>query len=222
MRHITKAEFDLLTENAVKATTSGHPFLDSRWFGVGENDENKYFRCPYYRFAKELAKLTEAKFIVELGINGGHCCAHWADSSPSTTVIGVDIHKDSERPAIMCREVETVFPNFKYLRGWTWDRVKDVAAMDRKIDILFIDSWHEYHYLARDWNDYMPMLHDKSIVLIDDLHMGGVWHGWNELTKIYKNHFADSAVMNPACPIGLINYDGKPTILPYEKQAYMP
>jgi cephalosporin hydroxylase len=212
MNKITLDEIKALISKATIDPISDDKFLHQVWI------DNTCARRPYYKFNQLLAKYTQPELIVELGIDRGYSCGHFAFGCPTAKIYGIDVHKDEEYPSKVCREVERNFPNFKYLRGWTWDKVADIAALNKPIDILFIDSWHEYDYLAKDWNDYHKMLRKGSLVIVDDLHMSGLG---NVFDKIPGEKFVDRT-MNPAVPFGIVIYDGTELILPYVKREYMP
>lgn len=215
--------FMALIEKAKNMTSSGHQMLDARWESEGIDKRNSHYRRPYYRFCQELVKTTKPGLVVELGIDEGDCSGHFASGNSKTTVLGVDVHKDNEYPSQRCRMMETQFPNFKYLRGWTWDRLEDVKKFP-PIDILYIDSWHSYDYFSKDWNDYAPLLNNYSIVLVDDLYssddeLGGPLKAWNQIQAEWK--YIDHT-MNPAVPFGIMINPNKNFKLKYTKQSYMP
>lgn len=62
-----------------------------------------------------------------------------------------------------------------------------MANFGADIDILFIDSWHQYEYAVRDWNDYSPLLSSPALVICDDIIGGygaviaGMLDFWHEL-----------------------------------------
>lgn len=214
MKPVLMSDIKTLIKQAVDATSSGHPFLDQRW--LSNEGRNSHYRRQYYRFCQALSRTYQPEVVVELGIDEGDCVAHFASGCPQTKVYGIDVHKDSEAPSRRCKEVEYMFPNFSYWRGWTWDRLKDVAALNKPIDILFIDSWHTDHYLIRDWNDYHIHLKKGSIVLVDDLLMPGIG---NVFDKLPGERLRDSSMTTD---MGIMIYDGTRLDLPYVKQDYMP
>lgn len=205
-----------LVEYALSATSSGHPFLDDRWLIDG--NRNECYRRPYYRLCQEMVRRLQPKLVVELGIDEGDCCGHSASGDPNATVLGVDIHKDWESPSERCRLVERQFPNFKYLRGWTWEKVGEVKSYG-PIDILFIDSWHEYDYFARDWNDYAPLCAAHNIVMVDDLQFGGVGTAYSTIPCRYKADFLD---LNPGSYFGIMIDVDRDFKFNYDKRDYMP
>ncbi len=228
MKQYTLAEMNDLIDRSVNLTESGHPFLDARWKEEGKFGRNKHYRRQYYRFCQQLAKEANPRLVVELGIDEGDCCAHWASGNPKTLVAGVDVHKDwhpgmqQVNPVERCQHIEKLFPNFTYLRGWTWEMIPEVKKLGA-IDILYIDSWHEYDYLARDWNDYAPLLNDYSIVIIDDLNMTGIDPAFNEIPGEFKIKNKSLRPQYPDQPtFGIIINPDKSFRFTYTKRDYMP
>lgn len=221
-----KKFFTDLIKLAISMEKSGHPILDARWETDGSPNDvgwqgtprNHCYRRTYYRFCQELVRALKPALVVELGIDEGDCSGHFANGCPDTLVIGVDVHKDDERPSNRCRYIQSNFSNFKYLRGWTWDKVNEVASHG-KIDILFIDSWHEYEYMAKDWNDYAPLLADNAIVLVDDLPMKPVKRAFDEIPAEFV--MIDDT-MSQVNVIGILMGVDKNFKFNFEKQAYMP
>jgi predicted O-methyltransferase YrrM len=162
-----------------------------------------------------LTKTYEPELVVELGIDEGDNVAHFANGCSKSKIYGIDVHKDWEYPSTRCKTVEKTFPNFTYLRGWTWDKLHDIERLGKPIDILFIDSWHEPDYLIRDWNDFHKLLRPGSLVMVDDLHD-------NRLYEIFEK-FPGERILDRSMgtDMGILIYDGSKCILPYTKQDYM-
>lgn len=200
---------------APKQEKSGHPWLDRRWAPDGHPN----YRRNYYRFCTALARYTQPRSVVELGVDQGDCCGHWAFGCPSATVVGVDIHKDWEEPSLITQQTANQFPNFKYVRDWTWNAVPTVAKLAAPIDILFIDSWHEPDYLIRDWNDYHKLLHPGSIVLVDDLALEGI-------EGVFKQFPGEKLIceqwMDLGLRLGVFVFPGGEHSLPYKPMPFMP
>ena len=221
MTQVTISQIQALIEEAKALSESGHSFLDRRWREDGPDGRNHCYRRDYYRFCMLLARQVKPKLIVELGIDEGDCCGHWAFGAPKATVIGVDVHKDVEAPSIIARSVESTFANFKYHRAWSWEAVRTLSSEIKSlggIDILYIDSWHEYDYFARDWNDWSPLLNEHALVLVDDLQLGDIARGF---TSLPGKKLSDST-MNPAVPLGIMIRSGeKLNALPFKQRDFM-
>jgi predicted O-methyltransferase YrrM len=182
-----------------KDEPTGNEFLDNRY------DPNS----KYYRFFYQFNKLFKPKVVVELGSWQGTSAAYFAGGNPDTLVITVDHHTD---PGDAENEDKTLdayweFDNLRYCKGWTCNEIyeeeKDQHQLGtgenaypkvikelngKKIDVLFIDSWHVYHQAVRDWNAYKPLLSKGAIVIVDDVLKGtpnsaidGVEQFWDEL-----------------------------------------
>ncbi len=57
------------------------------------------------------------------------------------------------------------------------------------IDLLHIDGYHSYQAIRKDWENWLPKLSDKGVVLLHDTRVQdegfGVWKLWEELKEGY-------------------------------------
>jgi len=69
-----------------------------------------------------------------------------------------------------------------------------------KIDILFVDSWHENQYFGRDLEYYTPLLASHALIICDDV---------NTVTDTYLalpgEKFLNTEV-HPGVPMGFVEY----------------
>ena len=186
-----------------KPKKTGHPFVDKRIKGYGIHGH------PYYSFFYFLAKKLKPKVTVELGSWQGTSAACFAVGNPSGLVITVDHHTDpgDEENKLLTIEATKNLGNLFYHQGWTcpeiYNEEVDKHALERgqsalpkvlqqlrgrKIDLLFIDSWHVYQQALRDWNAYKPYLSKGALVIVDDVLKGtpgtaidGIEKFWKEL-----------------------------------------
>jgi predicted O-methyltransferase YrrM len=161
------------------------PFLDGRY--NWQRDDNGV-EWPYYRFFHKLAASLKPKLTVELGGYQGTGAAHFAAGNPDGTVVTIDHHTDpgDEVNNELMLQAVMRFQNIVYLQGWTVPEValeqhgnhalgnapsayETVRDIGRKIDILFIDSWHVYEYAKADWEAYGPLLNSPALVICDDI-----------------------------------------------------
>ena len=176
-----------MVETFDQALPTGDPFLDGRY-----DAQVAKFGQPnaYWRLFYRLCEKYKPGLCCELGAWQGTCAAHMAPHS--ATVATIDHHGDpgddiNERE---CRAVQQRYGNVFYLKGWTWDRWTDVRDLGKKIDILFIDSWHQYEYMVRDWYTYKPLLADEALIVADDLvgtdvgpTIAGTGRAWGEICE---------------------------------------
>lgn len=208
---------------------TGNTYLDAIW-----NEEQ--YRKPYHRFFTELTKRYKPEVIVELGGWQGVSAAHFAQGYDNgvggfehNIILTVDHHTDPGDDVHQKRMLDLSERfGFHYFRGWSVDKVAQEQAGEhalgdapsvfpniveflngQKIELLFIDSWHQYKYAKWDWEAYSPLLADKALVICDDLlkgdgpAIGGMRRFWNELPGEEKC-LIDG--LNPGFPQGYLKY----------------
>ena len=106
----------------------------------------------------------------------------------------------------MALEAADRYPNLECVQGWTWDVAPFVPD---GIELLFIDSWHEYKYAIRDWNDYRPKLTAEALVIVDDVIDGGSIEGieqfWAEISDGMESFLDDQ--IHSGIPMGFMRYE---------------
>ena len=169
-------------------------------------------RHPYYKHFFEIAK--DFDVVVELGSWQGTSAACFA-AGGAGLVITVDHHSDpgDDWNKQMTMQAEAYYDNLIYCQGWTCDRLyeeeKDLHSIPgknafpkvtkalgkKKIDLLFIDSWHRYDQAMKDWEAYKPLLNKGALIICDDLLEGnigdgieGMWKFWTDLVKEGKRN----------------------------------
>lgn len=201
-------------QNLIQARANnplGIPLLDNRLKEYGA--EFGVFQ-PYYRFFYHLAKFLQPAFIVELGGWQGTAAAHFAAGAPDSLVVSIDHHSDpgDELNQEKMLEVSREFKNLVYLQGFTWDLVESVKSFNKKINILFIDSWHRYEYAMIDWEDYSPLLDSPALVICDDVTtdrgptMDRMDQFWDELPG---EKFLEKSWLHSGIPVGFIRHVNK-------------
>ncbi len=165
---------------------------------------------PYYRFFYHLSDMLRPDLIVELGGFRGTAAAHFAKGWPPATVATIDHHTDpgDEANKIEMEKAIAECSNLRYIQGWTTDgeaaaqvghhvlgnapsAYPDVVKIGKKIDVLFVDSWHVYEHAKLDWSAYEPLLNDPALVICDDItdedrpnfSITGMRKFWDELPE---------------------------------------
>jgi predicted O-methyltransferase YrrM len=206
-------DFDLLDVKNLVATfdpevPTGDAFLDARYeahraeFGHGK---------PYWRMFWHLCRQFRPGLAVELGGWQGTCAAHMA-SGGAGMVYTIDHHSDpgdDENQRAMLEAERPYRPRMLYLQGWTWDVVGRVPD---GIDLLFIDSWHQYEYAMRDWDLYTPKLANPALVVCDDILftdgpvIAGMKRFWDEVSAPFE-HFLVEQGPHHQVPVGFIKHE---------------
>lgn len=165
---------------------------------------------PYYLLFYKLAQALNPRFVVELGSWRGYGAAHFAMGNPETHVVTVDIHKDEPQRADhdhvvnLAREID----NLGFIHAWTWDAAPVIAQQKKQIDILYIDAWHKYEYVQREWDLYTPLLAGHALIILDDvMDATGATENmlkfWDEID--IKEKFINTA-LHDGIPMGFVEW----------------
>lgn len=212
-----------LTEQALKEEPTGDDWLDARY---NEQIHLVNHTQPYYKLFYLIAKTLKPKVVVELGGWQGTSAAHFAAGYPEATVITIDHHKDpgDDLNQIKMKDVARQYSNVTYLQGWTtpgyeeeypkgarsvFEDVKEILGKN-KVDILFIDSWHEGRYFKRDWDYYNPLLANPALVICDDVFNNHIFIDMISTFEALPGEKFTNAQVHPGIPMGFIMY-GLPT-----------
>ncbi len=208
-------------------------FLDDRIEEMRNPDGHVAY---YYTFFMELSHLLEPKIVVELGSWQGTSASCFAATLPDGLVITIDHHTDpgDEENRLKTIECTKEFENLRYIQGWTctqlYEEEKDRHQLKgenaypkvleilngRKIDILFIDSWHHFEQAQKDWDAYSPLLNSPALVICDDIHQGSPEGGifnmlegfWDKLNyEKFLNITLHDTVGGSHYPMGFLKYD---------------
>lgn len=203
MNNFTISDISRLADYSLLEAPTGNAWLDARYQEqvgiIGHTN-------PYYRLFYTLAQVLKPEFVVELGSWQATAAAHFALGNPESTVITIDIHKDDLEAKQRCIEAVEYIPNLTYINAWTWDAIDLVRAVDKPINILYIDAWHHYEYVKREWDLYSPLLSSPALVICDDIttahNFDGMIKFWEELSgERFLNHD-----IHPTIPQGFLRY----------------
>lgn len=180
-------------------------FLNGRYDWQKQDNGQEW---PYYRFFYHISKMLRPDLVVELGAFQGTCAAHF--SAGANQVITIDHYTDpgDEYNEDCMIDVCDRYLNVHYLRGWTNAELTAsqynkhalgnapnafllISQVARKIDILFIDSWHNYEQVKLDYETYLPLMNSPGLIICDDIAEGnmrnepkifGMLKFWDELS----------------------------------------
>ncbi len=121
----------------------------------------------YNRFLYELAKNVQPSIIVETGTDRGRSAVHFAAGCPQAQVITIDIDQNCSN------EVRSF--GFKNIVAITSDSLEFTKQLYRYpiIDILFIDSLHNFHQTYREYEHYRPYVREGGLIIFDDIRING-------------------------------------------------
>jgi len=203
MNNFTISDISRLADYSLLEAGTGNAWLDARYqeqvLIIGHTN-------PYYRLFFTLAQTLKPEFVVELGSWQATAAAHFALGNPDSTVITIDIHKDDKDAQRRSIEAADYIPNLTYINAWTWDAIDTVRLVDKPINIFYIDAWHDYEYVKREWDLYSPLLSSPALVICDDIttahNFGGMIQFWEELPG---EKFLNSEI-HPGIPVGFLRF----------------
>jgi len=128
-----------------------------------------------------LARYSKAKTILELGTNVGLGAAYLASANSDSQVETIE---GCPQLSQVAREALSVIGinNVNVTAGKFSEQLKHICAKLKKIDLVFIDGDHSYQGTINYYQEIQPYLHDKSIVVFDDIYWSdGMTKAWNEI-----------------------------------------
>ena len=131
----------------------------------------------YNRFLFLWAQRTSPDLIVETGTDRGRAGAHMAMGCRAATVFSIDIDSacSAHLDALQLPNVETITEN---------SLTAAHRFADRSIDLLFLDSLHEYDHMVCEVAVYMPKVKAGALVFVDDIHLNsGMDRLWSEISR---------------------------------------
>ena len=146
-------------------------------------------------YLRNIARVTEAKAIVEIGFNVGFSSIAFLESGPDVTVVsfeldrrhGVELAKqfvDERYPGrhelIIGNSVETV-PAYAESKAGTFD-------------LAFVDGGHEYEIATADIRNTCRLVRPGGIVVVDDLTP---WYMWGAGPSQAWQEAIDDGLIDP-------------------------
>jgi glycosyltransferase involved in cell wall biosynthesis len=153
-------------------------------------------------FAHWLVAAVRPRIVVELGTHNGVSFAAFCEAMQRRAIKGrcctIDTWKGDEHNGFSAESVFRDFSAFiqshygafaELLRLTSDAALPDFA--DGSIDLLHIDELHTYEAVRRDFDNWLPKLSDRGVVMLHDTSVRerpfGVWKLWVELRDKYPS-----------------------------------
>ncbi len=155
-----------------------------------------FIRRPtsYYFFLAGLVKLERLTQILEIGTNsGGSIMAiskglHKEDIVKSR-IVTVDITRKNE-------DGFSKYPHIKRIQGDSLSNEvveEALKSFDGAVDLIYIDSLHEYEHTKDNINIYAEKLNPRYLVLDDIRQCDDMQRLWSELKEKFKDSAFDAS-----------------------------
>jgi len=200
-----------LKELCEKAMEVGHK-IDLSDCPYGETTGSGFFlKRPtnYYFFLAGFVKLQKLTRILEIGTNCGGSImsiSKGLDKSDieKSRLVTVDIVRKND-------EGFKKYPNISRVHG---DALNEnvinevIASFDNDIDLLYIDSLHEYEHTKKNIDIYAKRLNPSYVILDDIRQCDDMIKLWSKLKEEYKDHAFDASkvTIRKGAGFGVIRY----------------
>ena len=127
-------------------------------------------------YLRNLARLTGARTIAEIGFNVGFSSIAFLESDPEVTVVSFEL--DRRHAVEMAKSfVDDRYPGrHELVIGNSLQTVPAYAeGKSGAFDLIFVDGGHEYEVAAADIRNARKLARPGGILVVDDLTP---WHPW--------------------------------------------
>jgi len=138
----------------------------------------------YGKLLYRMVQFYECKSILELGTSLGISTAYLALANTQSLVYTL------EGDPNIAEEAEFNFnelglQNIRVVKGNFDDTLLSVLAVQKQVDLVFIDGNHSQEPTVKYFNQLLPFIHNNTIIIFDDIHWSkSMENAWEEI----KNH----------------------------------
>jgi predicted O-methyltransferase YrrM len=197
--------------------------IKNKWLGWEELPNIKEGRCTdvFLNTMYDIVSTIKPKTILEIGFNGGHSACCFLNASPTAKMYTFDICRwgiEEKAESILKRHFD-----INLIKGNSVQTIPEFLSKNKLLfDLILIDGCHDYDVVVSDIKNTMNLLNNDGILVVDDLHMGGVYNAVidTKLEKLYDSKLIDIDIISDIKinnPSQLCNYTGD---LKIEKQKF--
>jgi cephalosporin hydroxylase len=159
------------------------PHYDFRLSGVMDQKGYEFYKVnfghTYYVYLAKMVRHLKPKKVVELGTDIGRSALFMMTQLPVNSklyTVEVGLHD-----AIDLTPFKND-PRLVIVKGNDLDSAV-LAKVGKDIDLLFMDTSHEYAQSVLEIQEYLPRMSPRGIIVMDDIHLNSEMDKfWSELT----------------------------------------
>ena len=134
----------------------------------------------YYLYLNALVRILKPKKVLELGTNEGKSALFMLVAMPEQSQLITIDNQVSDPPNLaLCKEDKRLVTVY----GDSLDLSSYNGADLGGVDLMFIDTEHQFDQLSQEWGTYYQFLNLGATVVLDDIHindgMERFWQGLN-------------------------------------------
>ncbi len=176
--------------------------LPERMKVIPKRLDSPKFWVEHIPFIFYLIPTLKPRLIVELGTHSGNSffaiCQAIKENGLQTKCYAVDTWLGDKHTGYYYEDVYTSvakhqqenYPDNTVLLRMTFNEALTLFE-NKRIDLLHIDGLHTYEGVKQDFENWLPKLSEKAIVLFHDTRIKmkdfGVWRFWDEVSKKYPS-----------------------------------
>jgi predicted O-methyltransferase YrrM len=162
-------------------------------------EQNDYANYRHMMFMMPI--LLNAHTVVETGLGNGHSTRIWLESLSQQK--SASLHTFEVNPDVAVVEnIKHIIDQYKlnvewYLHvGKSTDLPNSTNGVSfsqtgvQHIDLLYLDSYHSYENVYKELKTFSHFLHDKSVILLDDV--------WGQGDMLNHHYFTRNPGQNPS------------------------
>lgn len=176
MKRLTTADINRLAWQAVNDKSSVPLWL----FNLEWSTEH------YYTFLYLVAREMQPELTLELGTGRGTSSCFLAFGAEPRRVVTVDGYKELVDHIIAVKagnDIDNLDPIFSDSCGPTVLAAIQTTLHIGGIDLLYVDSDHNYAHAKKEYDLYRPLMSSGGVMIWDDINMNDMGRFWGELKE---------------------------------------
>ncbi len=192
VKHKPKSQKLLYVQELRRNLLKDQTTIEVTDFGTGNDKHRRRAICDIAKKSNQIkvsqllyniADRYKPMVIVELGTSLGLGTLHLAAAAPLAKIITIEGCPETSEKA-QCNFQVLGFEQIQLVTGSLEQTLAPVLSNLDRIDLLFIDANHQYRTTLKYFSLCLPKIHQKSIVVLDDIHWSEeMEHAWKQIIR---------------------------------------